>query len=99
MPEGGLFLDSFAVPPRVLNGDFAGWLRDEMTARRMTARMLAVRAGVDHTTVYRLTVGERQPSLATAVAIIRVLASGPARGPFHDELRREPGETVEAGAD
>ena len=64
------------------SGDFAGWLNDEMAARRMTARMLATRAGVDHTTIYRLTLGERQPSLATAVAIIRVLTSGPAQGPF-----------------
>ena len=92
-------MDSYAVPPRALNGDFAGWLRDEMTARRMTARMLGLRAGVDHTTVYRLAIGERQPSLATAVRIIRVLATRPARGPFHAELRREPDETVEAGAD
>jgi DNA-binding XRE family transcriptional regulator len=90
-------LDSFTVPPRVLSGDFAGWLRDEMAARRMTARMLAVRAGVDHTTIYRLSVGERQPSLATAVAI-RVLASDPARGPFHDESGDEAAEALQAEA-
>ena len=91
-------MDGFTVPPRVLSGDFSGWLRDEMAARRMTARMLAVRAGVDHTTIYRLAVGERQPSLATAVAIIRVLASGRARGPFFDESRDEADEAVNAEA-
>ena len=91
-------MDGFAVPPRVLSGDFAGWLRDEMANRRMSARMLALRAGVDHTTVYRLAVGERHPSLATAVAIIRVLASRQARGPFHDELRPDVDETIEAEA-
>lgn len=95
----GVLLDSFAVPARILSGDFAGWLRDEMAARRMTARMLAARAGVDHTTIYRLTIGERQPSLATAVAIIRVLAPGPTRGPFHDELRHAVAEAVETEAD
>ncbi len=77
------------MPPRVLNGDFAGWLRDEMQSRRMTGRMLAVRAGVDHTTIYRLSLGERQPSLATAVAIIRVLSTEPSRGPFYDGVRHE----------
>jgi DNA-binding XRE family transcriptional regulator len=85
------------VPPRVLSGDFAGWLRDEMASRRMTTRMLAVRAGVDHTTVSRLAVGERQPSLATAVAIIRVLAPRPTRGPFDEETRDEAREALEAG--
>ena len=91
-------MDSFTVPPRVLTGDFSGWLRDEMAARRMTARMLAVRAGVDHTTIYRLAVGERQPTLATAVAIIRVLVSVRARGPFLDQARDEADEAVEAEA-
>ena len=90
-------MDSFTVPPRVLSGDFAGWLRDEMAARRMTTRMLAVRAGVDHTTVSRLAVGERQPSLATAVAIIRVLAPRPPHGPFDEETRVEAREALEAG--
>jgi DNA-binding XRE family transcriptional regulator len=43
-----------------------------MAARGMSYRMLAVRAGVDHSTIQRLVMGDRLPSLATAVAIIRV---------------------------
>lgn len=100
MPLGGnlnsFTVPQFTVPQRVLSGDFAGWLRDEMAARRLTTRMVAVRAGVDHTTIYRLTAGERQPSLATAVAIIRVLAPRPARGPFDDDKRDEAQEALEA---
>jgi DNA-binding XRE family transcriptional regulator len=92
----GTILDSFTVPQRVLDGDFAGWLRDEMASRHMSMRMLAVRAGVDHTTIYRLATGERQPTLATAVAIIRVLAPGPANGPFAEEARNDGPEAVEA---
>jgi transcriptional regulator with XRE-family HTH domain len=85
------------VPPRVLSGDFSGWLRDEMTARRLTSRMLAARAGVDHSTIYRLTIGERQPSLATAVAILRALASRRAHGPYF-LTSVEAEELVEAAA-
>jgi transcriptional regulator with XRE-family HTH domain len=67
-------LDNFTVPSRVLRGDFTGWLRDAMTERGFSTRMLAIRAGVDHSTIYRLTTGERQPSLATAMALLRILA-------------------------
>ena len=38
----------------------------------MSCRMVAIQAGIDHSTVYRLTTGDRLPSLATAVAIIRI---------------------------
>jgi DNA-binding XRE family transcriptional regulator len=44
-----------------------------MAARNMSQRMLAFRAGVSHSTVYRLAMGEAVPTLATAVAVIRVL--------------------------
>ena len=89
-------MDSITLPPRVLSGDFAGWLRDQMATRRMTPRMLAVRAGLDHTTIYRLAVSQRQPSLASAVAIIRALSSDRARGPY----LMEPGdESDEAAAE
>jgi ribosome-binding protein aMBF1 (putative translation factor) len=67
-------LDSFMVPSRILEGDFAGWLRDAMAARGLSTRMLAIRAGINHTTIHRLAAGERQPTLATAVALLRVLA-------------------------
>lgn len=64
--------DHLVIPPRILAGDFAGWLRDAMAQRGMSYRMVALQAGIDHTSVYRLTTGDRLPSLATAVAIIRV---------------------------
>ena len=48
-------MDSISIPPRVLAGDFGGWLRDAMRARRISTRMLAVRTGLDHSTIYRLT--------------------------------------------
>jgi DNA-binding XRE family transcriptional regulator len=93
-------LDSFIVPLRVLNGDFAGWLRDEMAARRMSSRMLAVRAGLDHTTIFRLAGGERQPSLATAVAIIRVLSPGKTdNGRFAEATREVAFAAIEAEPD
>ena len=85
------------MPRRILSGDFAGWLNDEMATRRMTARMLAARAGVDHTTIYRLSLGDRQPSLATAMAILRVLVSSPAQGPFFHSSR-EKAEALTSGA-
>jgi len=70
-------MDSIAIPPRVLAGDFGGWLRDAMRARRISTRMLAVRTGLDHTTIYRLTTENRQPTLTTAVALLRILAIQP----------------------
>ena len=70
-------MDGIAIPPRVLAGDFGGWLRDAMRARRISTRMLAVRTGLDHTTIYRLTTENRQPTLTTAVALFRILAMQP----------------------
>jgi transcriptional regulator with XRE-family HTH domain len=65
------------VPSRILEGDFAGWLRDAMSARGLSARMLAVRTGIDHSTISRLAAGVREPTLRTAVALLRVLMSEP----------------------
>jgi transcriptional regulator with XRE-family HTH domain len=70
-------LDSIGIPPRILGGDFAGWLRDAMRARRLSARAVGMRTGINHSTVTRLLHGERQPSLATAVALMRLLGSDP----------------------
>jgi transcriptional regulator with XRE-family HTH domain len=61
------------LPARVLEGDFAGWLRDAMASRGMSQRMLAALSGIDHSTVSRLVKGEREPGLGTALALIRVL--------------------------
>ncbi len=62
-----------AVPARMLEGDFAGWLREAMASRGISQRMLAVLSGIDHSTISLLARGERQPSLGTALALIRVL--------------------------
>jgi transcriptional regulator with XRE-family HTH domain len=61
------------IPQRVVDGDFAGWLRDAMADRGMTTRVLEMRAGVDHTTISRLRRGANAPTLTTAVALLRVL--------------------------
>jgi transcriptional regulator with XRE-family HTH domain len=66
-------MDSIALPARIVGGDFAGWLRDTMRARGFSTRMLQLRTGIDHSTIYRLTRGQRQPSLATALALLSVL--------------------------
>jgi hypothetical protein len=66
--------DDVSIPERVLAGDFAGWLRDSMAERGMSYRMIALQSGVNHATVYRLASGSRLPTLATALALIRVLA-------------------------
>jgi DNA-binding XRE family transcriptional regulator len=64
---------ALSVPPRILDGDFAGWLREAMAGRRMSQRMLAMRAGVSHATISRLLKGHREPSLSTALALMSAL--------------------------
>ncbi len=81
-------MDGISIPPRVLAGDFGGWLRDAMRARRISTRMLAVRTGLDHTTIYRLTTENRQPTLTTAVALFRILAIQPQIVPTTNERPR-----------
>jgi transcriptional regulator with XRE-family HTH domain len=68
-----------SIPPRVLDADFAGWLRDAMAERGLTTRILAMRTGVDHSSIWRLMNGEREPKLSTAVALLRVLGPEPLR--------------------
>lgn len=68
-------MESLDIPQRILAGDFAGWLRDAMKARGMSARMVGMRTGINHSTVTRLWHGERQPTLATAMALLRLLSS------------------------
>jgi transcriptional regulator with XRE-family HTH domain len=68
---------SLAIPDRMADGDFAGWLRDAMAERGMTQRVLAQLSGVDHSTISRLLWTTRQPTLGTAVALLRVLGRPP----------------------
>jgi transcriptional regulator with XRE-family HTH domain len=65
------------IPQRILAGDFAGWLRDAMAARGLSTRGLAARCGIDHSTIYRLAKGSREPTLTTAVALLKVLVPEP----------------------
>jgi transcriptional regulator with XRE-family HTH domain len=62
-----------AIPARVIDDDFGGWLRDGMAERGMTTRSLAMRTGINHTSISRLMRNQREPSLSTAVALIRIL--------------------------
>ena len=79
MPEGGTTLDSIQIPARVLAGDFTGWLRDAMAARRMSARMVGLRTGINHSTVTRLLYGYRQPTLTTFIALVQLFEDLPPR--------------------
>jgi transcriptional regulator with XRE-family HTH domain len=70
-------LQHLTIPPRWLEDDFAAWLQESMKQRGMSQRMLALRAGVSHSSVSRLLSGDRSPSLPTALALLRVLANEP----------------------
>lgn len=72
--DGQSKADRLVIPQRVVDGDFAGWLRDAISERGITTRVLEMRAGVDHTTISRLMRGANAPTLATAVALLRALA-------------------------
>jgi transcriptional regulator with XRE-family HTH domain len=78
-------VDSHRIPSRVLAGDFAGWLRDAVRARGLSARMVGMRTGVNYSTITRLMNGERVPTLATALALLRFLDTQPASAPSDDK--------------
>jgi transcriptional regulator with XRE-family HTH domain len=61
-------------PPAAGNA-FAHWLAAELRARRLSQRALAVRSGVDHSTIARILRGDRSPSLATATRIAEALGT------------------------
>ncbi len=48
---------------------FGAFVRRELRAHRWSLRYLAMRSGVDHSTIARLIHGQRQPSLRTALRI------------------------------
>jgi transcriptional regulator with XRE-family HTH domain len=70
-------MDELVLPPRVRRGDFGGWLQDMMAARGISQRVLAMRTGINHSTISRLVANGRAPTLATAIAIIEVLGTAP----------------------
>ena len=65
---------------------FAEWLRIELRARRMSVRQLALRSGVDHSTISRILTGNREPGLKTALALVRVFRSGEEDGDVARDL-------------
>lgn len=66
-------VDDLFLPGRITDGDFGGWLREAMAERRISQRALAMRSGINHSTISRLLARGRMPSLSTAIAIVRVL--------------------------
>ena len=52
---------------------FKSWLRAQLAEKKMTQRLLAMRSGVDHSTISRLLSGDRMPSLRTATRLARGL--------------------------
>ena len=56
-----------------------------MAERRITQRALAMRTGIDHSSISRLLARDRIPSLSTAIAIVKVLSPGPWRVSLVDE--------------
>jgi transcriptional regulator with XRE-family HTH domain len=52
---------------------FREWLRRQLRSRRMSLRQLAAHSGVSASTVSRVVRGDRQPSLQTALRLVRVL--------------------------
>ncbi|HYM51907.1 MAG TPA: helix-turn-helix transcriptional regulator [Candidatus Dormibacteraeota bacterium] len=77
-------MDSIGIPPRILDGDFAGWLREAMAARHVSARGVARRTGINQSTVTRLSLGEQQPTLTTAVTLLRLLNPRDDQGGFKE---------------
>jgi len=67
------------VPPAWYEDRFAEWLRERMAERELTQRMLALRSGLNHSTISRLLDQGRRPSLATALALLHVLGPDPVR--------------------
>jgi hypothetical protein len=72
LPKGGTQLDGIRIPQRIVDGDFAGWLRAAMKSRRMSARMVGIRTGINHSTITRLLYGYRAPTLAITIRLLRL---------------------------
>lgn len=74
------------LPQRIVDGDFGGWLRDAMRRRRLSTRAVAMRTGVDHSTISRLMRNAREPVLSTALALLRLLGRERPVEPASEEL-------------
>jgi transcriptional regulator with XRE-family HTH domain len=71
-------VDSEMGPTRSGRRAFNQWLQVQLKAMKLTQRQLAQKSGVDHSTISRLTRGDRAPSLRTATLLARGL--GMAKG-------------------
>lgn len=61
---------------RIFETDFTTALTEELERKGMTVRDLAERAGVPASTLYKVTLGERDPRLSTVKRIVGVLEPG-----------------------
>jgi transcriptional regulator with XRE-family HTH domain len=70
------------------------WLGRQMRMRRMSQRRLAALSGVDHSTISRLLLHDRRPSLATATKLARALRQVEGETDAADYFERIPEETI-----
>ena len=70
------------------------WLSRQMRMRRMSQRQLAALSGVDHSTISRLLLHDRRPSLATATKLARALRQVEGETDAADYFERIPEETI-----
>jgi transcriptional regulator with XRE-family HTH domain len=54
---------------------FVAWLSGRLKEKRMSQRLLALRSGVNHSTISRLLKGDRMPSLSTVTKLTRALGA------------------------
>ena len=72
-----LVRDVSHAPPQSPAQTFGDYLRYELQMRKWSLRHLAVRSGVDHSTISRLMRGTRSPSLQTVTRIQTALGGSP----------------------
>ncbi|MFN8620627.1 MAG: helix-turn-helix transcriptional regulator [Chloroflexota bacterium] len=56
-------------------GDFGAWLGRVLARRGISQRMLAMRSGVDHSTISRIVSGEHEPTFVTAALLAAALGA------------------------
>jgi len=78
-------LDSEGVSMSPSPDTFNEWLERRLKASQMTQRQLALKTGVDHSTISRLIHGNRLPSLRTAAALARGLGVPDGHATVHDQ--------------
>jgi len=64
---------------RIFETDFTTALDEELKKKDMTVKDLAERTGIPSSTLYKITMGERDPRLSTIKKIVSVLEPEPSR--------------------